>query len=95
MSARGSLIRRSVAPWLGLCSWLGLLIGVLVEHAARLIGATGNSATAVGVLAAAMCGFGAMLAARVRNERWPWLGLIGAALSAAPLALFLASMLMF
>ncbi|MBD8635843.1 hypothetical protein [Stenotrophomonas sp. CFBP 13725] len=95
MAARGSALRRSVAPWMGLCSCLGLLVGVLVEHAARLVGATGNSPMAVGVLAAAMCGFGLMLASRVREERWPWLGLAGAALSSAPLLLFLASMLMF
>ena len=46
MSARGSAIKRGVVPWFGLCSWLGMVIGVLIEQAARAMGASGNSATA-------------------------------------------------
>jgi hypothetical protein len=34
------------------------------------------------------------MASRVRQERWPWLGIVGAVVSTAPLALFLVSMLL-
>ena len=94
MAARGSAVKRSVVPWLGLCSWLGMVAGVLVEQGARALGATGNSPTAVGVLAAAMWGFCAVLASRVRDERWPWLALAGAAFSALPLLLFLVAIVL-
>lgn len=84
---------QGAAPWLGACSLFGLALGVGVEVTIRALGGAGNSALALGVLAAAMAGFAAMLGARVRGERWPWLGLVGAVLSALPLKLFLLTML--
>lgn len=85
--------RRTAAPWLGACSLFGLAVGVAVEMGVRGLGGAASSALALGVLASAMVGFLAMLGARVREERWPWLGLCGAVLSALPLKVFLLTMI--
>jgi len=45
------------------------------------------------VLAAAVIGLMATVGARVRQERWPWLGIVGAVVSAAPLVVFIAGMM--
>lgn len=87
-------------PWLGLSSFLGLPLGGLAGYLIRLatdsstVGVGTTGATAIGVLAAAVIGLIATVGSRVRQERWPWLGVVGAVLSAAPLAMFIGSMLL-
>lgn len=90
--------RTARAPWLGLASFLGLPLGGAAGYAAAHLGsaaATGEGTTgaAIGVLAAAVIGLMATVGARVRQERWPWLGIVGAVVSAAPLAVFIAGMM--
>ena len=57
------------------------------------VGVGTSGATAIGVLGAAAIGLIATVGSRVRQERWPWLGVAGAVLSAAPLALFIVAMM--
>lgn len=84
------------APWCGLASWLGLLAGWGAGGLAAL--AFGGSAPAagvsVGVLASAVVGLGLAVAARAREERYAWLGIGGAVLSALPLKVYLFGMLL-
>lgn len=86
------------APVAGLASFLGLPVGAASAWLAGIAnhGVTAGANTtgvAIGVLAAAVIGLIAFLASRVRQERWPWLGVLGAALSASPLALFILGMM--
>nr|WP_229295610.1 hypothetical protein [Stenotrophomonas maltophilia] len=48
----------------------------------------------VGVLGAALVGCGLAVASRVRGERWPWIGIGGAVLSALPLLMYLLRMML-
>lgn len=85
-------------PLLGLVSFLGLPIGAFAAHIATAAnhGVTAGASTtgvSIGVLASAAVGLIATVGSRVRQERWPWLGIIGAVLSAAPLVLFLVGMM--
>ncbi|WWW36419.1 hypothetical protein V8017_05765 [Stenotrophomonas rhizophila] len=91
--------RATRAPLLGLCSFLGLPVGGAAGWLAGVanhgvIAGAGTTGVAIGVLAAAAVGLVASMASRVRRERWPWLGIVGAVVSTAPLALFLVSMLL-
>ena len=84
---------------MGVCSFLGLPLGAAAYWLADMggQGAAGVGSSimaAIGVLAAAGVGMVASIASRVRQERWPWLGIVGAVVSTAPLALFLVSMLL-
>lgn len=96
-SPRATTVQRW--PWLGICSFLGLPLGGLAGYLVRLatdsptVGVGTSGATAVGVLGAAAIGLIATVGSRVRQERWPWLGVVGAVLSAAPLALFIVAMM--
>ncbi len=78
---------------MGVCSFLGLPLGAAAYWLADAggQGATGvaSAMAAIGVLAAAGVGMVASIAARERQERWPWLGITGALVSKAPLLLFL------
>jgi hypothetical protein len=81
-----------------LASFLGLPLGGAAGYVAAHRGsaaATGEGTTgaAIGVLAAAVIGLMATVGARVRQERWPWLGIVGAVVSAAPLVVFIAGMM--
>jgi len=84
-------------PLLGLVSFLGLPVGAAAHIAtAANHGVTAGASTtgvSIGVLASAAVGLIATVGSRVRQERWPWLGIIGAVLSAAPLVLFLVGMM--
>lgn len=86
-------------PILGLCSFLGLPLGALAGYAAALAansaatGVAGTAGVAIGVLASAVTGMMATVGSRVRGERWAWLGIVGALVSAAPLALFIVAMM--
>jgi hypothetical protein len=51
-----------------------------------------SAGVAVGVLASSVLGLLLTIGSRVRRERWPWTGMVGAAISALPLLLFLAGM---
>lgn len=53
----------------------------------------GSAGVAVGVLASSVLGLLCTIGSRVRRERWPWVGIVGALISALPLLLFLAGML--
>ena len=84
------------APWCGVASWLGIVVGwgagTLAAQAAG-----DNSLAAglgVGVLGAALAGGGLAVASRVRGERWPWIGIAGAVLSALPLLMYLLRMML-
>jgi len=86
-------------PLLGALSWL-VAPGVLAAASAaaqaspeisRML--VGNAGVAVGVLACSVFGLLLAMGSRVRGERWPWVGMVGAMISALPLALFLAGML--
>lgn len=83
------------APWCGAASWLGIVVGwgagVLAAQAA---GGNPAAGLGVGVLASVLAGAGLAVASRVRGERWPWLGLGGAALSTWPLLMYLLRMLL-
>lgn len=86
-------------PLLGAASWLVapvlLASAVAATQASPAVGRllVGNAGISVGVLACAVCGLLLSMGARVRRERWPWVGVVGAIISAAPLLLFLAGML--
>ncbi|MEG2803057.1 hypothetical protein [Stenotrophomonas sp.] len=87
------------APLLGMLSLFALPLGAAAGYAAQWANhgvAAGASTTGVsiGVLAAAVVGLLAALGSRVRQERWPWLGVLGTVIGAAPLALFIVSMLL-
>jgi hypothetical protein len=85
------------APWCGVASWLGIAAG------ARARGCAGGGGRrrqwhgrglGVGVLGAALVGGGLAVASRVRGERWPWIGIGGAVLSALPLLMYLLRMML-
>lgn len=85
-------------PLLGLVSFLGPPIGAFAAHIATAAnhGVTAGASTtgvSIGVLASAAVGLIATVGSRVRQERWPWLSIVGAVLSAAPLVLFLVGMM--
>lgn len=84
------------APWCGLASWLGLVAGWGAGWlAAWAFGASAPVAgLSVGVLASAVVGLGLAVAARARDERYAWLSVGGAVLSALPLKLYLLRMLL-
>ncbi|NMT35276.1 hypothetical protein HGQ62_11570 [Stenotrophomonas maltophilia] len=89
------------APWCGVASWLGIAVGwgagTVAAQAAVAAGGNGNGMAAglgVGVLGAALVGGGLAVAARVRGERWPWIGISGAVLSALPLLMYLLRMML-
>lgn len=86
-------------PLLGALSWLVAPVLLLAAYAAAqsspevarfLVGSAG---VAVGVLASSVLGLLFTIGSRVRRERWPWVGIVGAVISALPLLLFLAGML--
>lgn len=87
------------APWCGMVSWLGIAVGwgagTLAAQAAVAAGGNGMAAgLGVGVLGAALVGGGLAVASRVRGERWPWIGIGGAVLSALPLLMYLLRMML-
>ena len=81
------------APWCGVASWLGIAVGwsagTLAAQAAVVAGGNGMA-----VLGAALVGCGLAVASRVRGERWPWIGIGGAVLSALPLLMYLLRMML-
>jgi len=85
-------------PLLGALSWLVapvLLTGAYgTAQASPEVGRflMGSAGVAVGVLASCVLGLLCTIGARVRRERWPWVGVVGAVISALPLLLFLAGM---
>lgn len=87
-------------PLLGALSWLvapGLLLAASVAvQASPEVGRflVGNAGVALGVLASSVLGLLCTIGSRVRRERWPWVGIAGALISALPLLLFLAGMLL-
>ncbi|HFF2829848.1 TPA: hypothetical protein ACGCD9_003793 [Stenotrophomonas maltophilia] len=87
------------APWCGVASWLGIAVGwgtgTLAAQAAAAAGGSGMAAgLGVGVLGAALVGGGLAVASRVRGERWPWIGIAGAVISALPLLMYLLRMML-
>lgn len=87
------------APWCGVASWLGIAVGwgagTVAAQGAVAAGGNGMAAgLGVGVLGAALVGGGLAVAARVRGERWPWIGISGAVLSALPLLMYLLRMML-
>lgn len=86
-------------PLLGALSWLVAPLVLTGGHAAAQASAevgrflTGSAGVAVGVLASCVLGLLCTIGSRVRRERWPWLGIVGAVISALPLLLFLAGRL--
>ncbi|MGN7837707.1 hypothetical protein [Stenotrophomonas sp. 22385] len=86
-------------PLLGTASWLVapaiLAAAYAVAQAAPEMGRllVGSAGVAVGVLASSVLGLLLTIGSRVRRERWPWVGIVGAVISALPLLLFLAGML--
>ncbi|HEL3864736.1 TPA: hypothetical protein UM690_002666 [Stenotrophomonas maltophilia] len=87
------------APWCGVASGLGLVVGwaagTLAAQAAVAAGGIGIAAgLGVGVLGSALVGCGLAVASRVRGERWPWIGIVGAVLSALPLLMYLLRMML-
>ena len=87
------------APWGGVASWLGIAAGggagTVAAQAAVAAGGNGMAAgLGVGVLGAALVGGGLAVASRVRGERWPWIGIGGAVMSALPLLMYLLRMML-
>lgn len=87
------------AAWCGVASWLGIAVGwgagAVAAQAAVAAGGNGMAAgLGVGVLGAALVGGGLAVASRVRGERWPWIGIAGAVLSALPLLMYLLRMML-
>lgn len=86
-------------PLLGGLSWLVAPVLLLVAYAAAQASPevarflVGSAGVAVGVLASSVLGLLCTIGSRVRGERWPWVGIVGAVISALPLLLFLAGML--
>lgn len=87
-------------PLLGACSWLVapvlLATAYAMAQASPAVGRllVGNAGVSVGVLASSVLGLLLTIGSRVRGERWPWVGVAGAIISALPLLLFLAGMLL-
>ncbi|MBT2768050.1 hypothetical protein J7J08_10425 [Stenotrophomonas sp. ISL-67] len=54
----------------------------------------GSAGVAVGVLASSVLGLLLTIGSRVRRERWPWVGIAGAIITALPLGLFLVGMML-
>lgn len=87
-------------PLLGACSWLVapalLAVAYATSEASPDVGRllVGNAGVSVGVLASSVLGLLLTMGSRVRRERWPWVGIVGAIISALPLLLFLAGMLL-
>ncbi|BBO50074.1 hypothetical protein [Stenotrophomonas maltophilia] len=84
------------APWCGVASWLGIVVGWGAGTLAAQAAGDNNLAAGlgVGVLGAALVGGGLAVASRVRGERWPWIGIGGAVLSALPLLMYLLRMML-
>lgn len=87
------------APWCGVASWLGMVVGwgagTMAAQAAVTAGGNGLAAgMGVAVLGAALVGAGFAVASRVRGERWPWIGIAGAVVSALPLLMYLLRMML-
>jgi hypothetical protein len=86
-------------PLLGICSWLVapllLAMAYAMSQASPEVGRllVGNAGISVGVLASSVLGLLLTMGSRVRGERWPWVGVAGAIISALPLLVFLAGML--
>lgn len=86
-------------PLLGTASWLVAPAILAAAYAAAQASPemgpllVGSAAVAVGVLASSVLGLLLTIGSRVRRERWPWVGIVGAVISALPLLLFLAGML--
>ncbi|WP_255220540.1 hypothetical protein [Stenotrophomonas rhizophila] len=83
-------------PLLGTASWLVAPVILAVAQASPEMGRllVGSAGVAVGVLASSVLGLLLTIGSRVRRERWPWVGIVGAIISALPLLLFLAGMLL-
>jgi len=85
-------------PLLGALSWLVAPVLLTGSYAAAQASPevgrflVGSAGVAVGVLASCVLGLLCTIGARVRRERWPWVGIVGAVISALPLLLFLAGM---
>jgi len=62
-------------PLLGLVSFFGLPVGAAAAHIATAGAST--TGVSIGVLASAAVGLIATVGSRVRQERWPWLGIVG------------------
>ncbi|WP_145481351.1 hypothetical protein [Stenotrophomonas rhizophila] len=86
-------------PLLGALSWLVAPALVSAAYAAAQASPeaarflVGNAGVAVGVLACLILGLLCAIGSRVRRERWPWVGSVGAVISALPLKLYLLGML--
>jgi hypothetical protein len=95
--ASAAVLRRW--PLLGALSWLVAPVLLLVAYTAAQASSevarflVGSAGVAVGVLASSVLGLLCTIGSRVRGERWPWVGIVGAVVSALPLLLFLAGML--
>lgn len=96
MTNKGAVMAQGKAPWCGLASWLGVLAGWGAGWLAALAfgGSAPSAGLGVAVLASVLAGGGLAVGARVRGERYPWLGIGGAVVSALPLVLFLLRMLL-
>jgi hypothetical protein len=81
-------------PVLGFCSFLGVPLGAIVGFAAGMNSADLRVGLAIGVLSSAVIGMIVIVGSRVRQERWPWLGIVGALVSAAPLAWLIVAVVM-
>lgn len=84
------------APWCGVASWLGIVVGWGAGTLAAQAAGDNSLAAGLGVdvLGAALVGGGLAVASRVRGERWPWIGIAGAVLSALPLLMYLLRMML-
>jgi hypothetical protein len=86
------------APWCGVASWLGIAVGwgagTVAAQAAVAAGGNGMAA-GLGVACWARPWWAAAWRwPRVRGERWPWIGIGGAVLSALPLLMYLLRMML-
>ncbi len=86
------------APWCGMASWLGIAVGWGPAHWRRR---RRQPQAAMAWLRdwawacwARRWWVALAVASRVRGERWPWIGIGGAVLSAPPLLMYLLRMML-